>query len=142
MASHRGQVARSQEVERQVNGASAAVTRLGGQISLLEHLGSIDVRIVAQLLRPSSGCSHQRTSNPRLVGGDTQPWTRPKPSDAASSRALSRAAHKARKPRSDLRYPSTGLPVKLSRVAYFASHRIPQTRLYTKANSAWMVMSD
>src|SRR6185437_12020072 len=62
-----------------------------------------------------------------------------KPRDAAFSRALSSAAHKALVPAIRFAaYPSTGLPVKLSHVAYLASQRTPGTNSSTKTKSAFI----
>src|SRR4029077_6373448 len=61
----------------------------------------------------------------------------PKPRDAAFSRAPFRAAHKALVPAIRFAvYPSTGLPVKLSHVAYLASQRTPDANSSTKTKSS------
>src|SRR4030088_3207430 len=50
VTAHGSKLAGSQVIERQVDGAAPGVARPGGHISLLEHLGSVDIRVVAQLL--------------------------------------------------------------------------------------------
>ncbi len=43
---HWGEFTVSQVIERQVNGAAPAVTRLGGHVSIFDNLGSAYIRIV------------------------------------------------------------------------------------------------
>src|SRR3954451_7921208 len=52
VSTHRSTFAAGEVIERQVYRAAPAVTRLGGHISLCEHLGPLDVRIVPEL-RPA-----------------------------------------------------------------------------------------
>src|SRR5215211_4204137 len=52
VSAHGSKFTGSQVIERQVNGAAPAVTRLGGHVSFFKHLGSVDIRIVSQL-RPA-----------------------------------------------------------------------------------------
>src|SRR6185437_8879625 len=57
---HWGKLAGSKVIERQVNGAAPAVTRFDGHVSLFEHVGPADIRVVPwlrpavlRLLRPA-----------------------------------------------------------------------------------------
>ena len=52
ITAHRNELTGGQVIERQVDGATAAVTRLGGDVAVREHLRPVDVRVVAEL-RPA-----------------------------------------------------------------------------------------
>src|SRR5580692_4364535 len=139
-AAHGRQISGGKLVQRQVHGAAPAVTRLGGHIPPFEHLRPVDVRVV-----PSFRPAVLRLMGPvqEAVYGALRAVTVPQEQAEAQGRgfswALCRAAHRALVPTMRLAwYPSTGLPVKLSQVAYLASHRMPGTNSSTKTKSLFI----
>ena len=139
VAAHGGEFAGGQVIERQVNGAAPAVARLRRHIALFEHLGSVrcsDSAAASSGHPPAVATSAE--SSPRRAAGGTRPRA------AGRSRARPPSFALSPGPRTSAlvptirfaRYPSTGLPVKLSQVAYFASQRTPGTNSSTKTKSS------
>src|SRR5438874_11548086 len=49
VTAHRSEFASGQMEERQVHAAASAVARLRGDVALLDHVGSVEVRVVPEL---------------------------------------------------------------------------------------------
>ena len=47
VAAHRSELIATQVIEREVDGATSAVSRLDGDVSLGDHLCPVDIRVVA-----------------------------------------------------------------------------------------------
>ena len=52
VAAHGSKLTGSQVIERQVDGAAPTVARLSSDLSLFQHIGSVNIRIVSQF-RPA-----------------------------------------------------------------------------------------